>query len=342
MSQAIMTFFQTYSKTIFNVYTAPLDYIAAFKASSNGLGYLKRIMKKRHPRLKDVINRRTPAAPTFNHYKNIHLFIQAYIEWLHDERLRGGREYDDKEQLDHVLNNLDERFSIATDKIEAKLDQLYADPNDPQDIPIHLKVTNDLGMYITDLIPDDKTEDLTNNIPKIHAVNTRSRTRELSKRRDYDNNQRYRADKGNNHKPNDTRVKSKLEWKIMPGAICPACKKNNHNVYKTGCPSLGLFAQCQEFYDKTPKPLLDEVKTAYEQYQRELGKKLKERRNKDRHTLRTVAATYGDDDMGALKDAMFQEYKNDYMDEQYVTDNPYDDFYYDEKEVEDDDISDEQ
>ena len=45
----------------------------------------------------------------------------------------------------------------------------------------------------------------------------------------------------------------KIEWKIMPGETCPACLKNNHNVYKTGCPSLLVFAACSNFYHKTPK-----------------------------------------------------------------------------------------
>jgi hypothetical protein len=80
MSQDIMTFFQNYSKDIFKEYTAPLDYIAAFTSPSNRLGYLKHIMKRLHPQLKDVINRKTPAAPQFKNYCNIHIFILAYIE----------------------------------------------------------------------------------------------------------------------------------------------------------------------------------------------------------------------------------------------------------------------
>ncbi len=335
MSQAIMTFFQNYSNDIFKDYTAPLDYIAAFTSSSNGLGYLKRIMKRRHPRLKDVINRKTPATPQFKNYRNIHIFIQAYIEWLHDERLRGGREYDDKEQLDHALNNLDERFNIAIDKIETKLVQLYSDPHDPQAIPSHLKVTSDLGIYITDLIPDNKTEDLTNNVPKLHAMNTRSKYRNQPKN-DKEATPRYRNSQQSSGE-NEANSSGQLEWKILPGAICPACKKNNHNVYRTGCPSLGLFAQCKEFYDSQPKHVIDKVKNSFQSYQRELGKKMKLRRNKDRHTLRTVAATYGNEEMGALKDVLFEEYKNDFNEEQYLEENPYEDFYYDENELSDED-----
>ena len=82
MSQAIMVMFQTYGKDIFKNYTEPLDYISAFKANGNGLGYLKRIMKKRHPNLKDVTNRKAPAAPVFKYFPNIHIFIQAYNGYM--------------------------------------------------------------------------------------------------------------------------------------------------------------------------------------------------------------------------------------------------------------------
>jgi hypothetical protein len=55
-----------------------------------------------------------------------------------------------------------------------------------------------------------------------------------------------------------------------------------------------------------------------------------ERRNKDRHILRTVAATCGEDHFADLQDSMFNEYKADFNDAQYTTDNPYDDYYFDE------------
>ena len=340
MSQAIMVFFQTYGQTIFKNYSEPLEYIAAFKATSNGLGYLKRIMKKHHPRLKDVINMETPPTPSFKHFDNIHIFIQAYIEWLHDEKLRNNREYNDKEKLDHILNNLDERFKIALLKIETKMDSLYADPSDPQPILPHLQVTNDLGMYITDLIPDDKKEDLTNkNIPKLFAVNTRSNSRNMGSRkqqRPTKDKYRYRQNPGE-QQPQDKDINvNNLEWKIIPGATCPACCKNNHNVYKTGCPSLGLFANCHDFYKSQPKHLIEKVQNAFNKYQVELGKKMMERRNKDRRILRTVAATCGEDQVADLQDSMFIEYKSDFTEEQYNNDNPYEDFYFDEATDSDD------
>jgi hypothetical protein len=101
---------------------------------------------------------------------------------------------------------------------------------------------------------------------------------------------------------------------------------------------LGLFAQCKEFYDSQPKHIIDKVKKSFQSYQRELRKKMKMRRNKDHHTLHTVTATHKNDEMGALKDVLFEEYKNDFKDEQYLDENPYEDFYYDENKLSDDDV----
>ena len=281
----------------------------------------------------------TPPAPSFKHFQNIHIFIQAYIEWLHDEKLRNNREYSNKEKLDHILNNLDERFAIALSKIGTKLDRLYADPTDPLPIPPHLHVTNDLGLYITDLIPDAKKEDLSNNVPHLFAMQTRSGNKYSTSRKQKSpqGKFRFRQNPGETTSK-DTKINTEdLEWRIIPGATCPACGKNNHNVYKTGCPSLGLFANCQEFYKSQPKHIIDKVQQAFNKYQHELGQKMMDRRNKDRSILRTVAATCGEDQVTDLQVSMFDEYKADFKDEQYNDTNPYDDFYFDEKPHSDDD-----
>jgi hypothetical protein len=327
MSQTLMLYFQTYGTAIFKDYKDPLDYIAAFRATSNGLGFLKRIMKKRHPNLKDVINRTTPSAPIFTHYTNIHLFIQSYIEWIHDEQLRGGRTYDDKEKLDHVINNLDDRFQIAIHKIETIVDKLYADPFKPSPFPPQLQLSNELGMYITDLIPDDKKEDLTNNVPTIHAL-TRSqyKNRKHDNKPSFDHNKKTYSSRSSNNDTTNNKWAETLEWKVLPGIQCPACKKNNHNVYSTGCPALSLFCACKEFYDKTPKDKLEPVKAAYLKYQQQIGKKLRERRNNDRRTLRLLADNYNTDDVAEMKKLMFDKYKSDFEEEQYAQDNPYDDY----------------
>ena len=63
-----------------------------------------------------------------------------------------------------------------------------------------------------------------------------------------------------------------------------------------------------------------------------MGKRLKERHNNDRRTLRLLADNYENDDVGEMKKLLFDKYKTDYEDEQYLTNNPYDDFYTNEEE----------
>jgi hypothetical protein len=56
----------------------------------------------------------------------------------------------------------------------------------------------------------------------------------------------------------------------------------------------------------------------------------------DRSTLCTVLATCGENELGALKVVMFEDYKDKCKEEQYVKVFPFDDFYYDESSGDDD------
>ena len=114
-----------------------------------------------------------------------------------------------------------------------------------------------------------------------------------------------------------------LKWEIIPGARCEACGKCNHNVYKTGCPSLAVFSACKDFYDKTPKDKLKPIIKSYDDYQKELQKKLRLRRNNDRRVLRAVAHDLDDEDMTKLQDRLMDAYIIDNEDEQYLESNPY-------------------
>ena len=158
---------------------------------------------------------------------------------------------------------------------------------------------------------------------------------------------RFRQQPAGDH-PKDTSAQqdniddNTFNWVVLPGHTCPACKKNNHNVYKTGCPALATFANCQAFFNSKPRHLIEKVQHSFNKYQKALGKKMLERRNKDRHLLRTVAATTSENDLGALKVAMFHDYKEDYKEEQYNDENPYEDFYFDEAVSDTDSSSDDQ
>ena len=117
----------------------------------------------------------------------------------------------------------------------------------------------------------------------------------------------------------------KWKWDIIPGARCPACNKNNHNVYKTGCPSLAVYTKCKQFHEKHTDEEIAPVIEAYNKYQKELNRKLKERRNNDCRMIRTLHQNnYPDNEINDLKEDLFQQYKSDFPEEQYNHDKPLD------------------
>ena len=112
----------------------------------------------------------------------------------------------------------------------------------------------------------------------------------------------------------------------MPDTICPACGKKNHNVYDTGCPTLARFAMCKHFYDQCPKDKLDYLVKEFKTWQRDVDKQKKDRRNYDKKTLRTLKDNkYHSDDIESIKKTMYNSYINDFRDEEFSMDNPYDD-----------------
>jgi hypothetical protein len=96
-------------------------------------------------------------------------------------------------------------------------------------------------------------------------------------------------------------------------------------VYSTGCPTLATYCACKEFYDKTPKEKLIPVQKQYEKYLGELRKKMKQRRNDDRKTLKRIQLKneYENDDMAILKKTYFENYIEDYAEEQFLDENPF-------------------
>ena len=59
--------------------------------------------------------------------------------------------------------------------------------------------------------------------------------------------------------------------------------------------------------------------------QKELAKKLRDRRNSDKRAIRTLAAEYDDEDVAKIKKTFFNRYLEDFKDEQYCMENPYED-----------------
>lgn len=114
-----------------------------------------------------------------------------------------------------------------------------------------------------------------------------------------------------------------LEWTIIPGAKCTACSKSNHNVYSTGCPALAVYANCKEFHDSMPKEKIKPIQEAFEKYQKDIRTKMRNRHNADQRVLQTVASEMDEDDMNLLQSKLLDDYKNDFLEDQYLATNPY-------------------
>lgn len=306
MSNALFQYFTTYGKTIFSKYTEPLSYISAYRTTSDGFGFLKKIMEKRHPRLKqETTDLTTHKQPIFKDYANIHEFINAYIEWLNDENIRGRGDYTDKEKLDYVIESLDSRFDIAKQKISRIIDDIYIDINNPKPIPPYLQLSQQLGLYIIEKIPEADREDLTNNPPSSHPnINRMSNNR----------NTKESTPHKDDHKWADN-----LTWELLPGEICPACGTANHNVYKTGCPILAKYATCQAFMKMTPANKLEPVRKAFDTYQKSRNSVKTERKRSDRRVIKNMQATYNNDELGTLKKIMYTSFITDYPEEAPLT-----------------------
>ena len=314
MSRTIFILLDENKSTIFEFYNEPLAYIEAYRRRMDGLGLLHHIMKKRHPALKDIRNETSTTAPTFKNARSIFTFLNEYIEWLQDEKLRNNRQYTQKEQLDYIINELDSTYELAKTSLREDIHMLNLNSNNPKPFPAHLTVDEDFALYIISLLPQDEQSSLYNAI----AADMMTETSKAKVTKVDGPKEKY-----NKKNKNDSSWAKNIKWEILPGESCPACLKNNHNVYKTGCPTLATFAACSEFYKKTPKEKLEPVLQSYKKYQKELATKLRERRNNDKRAIRTLAAEYDDEDIATIKTTFYNRYLEDFKDEQYCMENPY-------------------
>ncbi len=344
MSKTLFNLFDNYKATIFQNYLEPLGYFESFRPQLDGLGFLKMIMKKRHPDLREVefgIEDKV-LAPTMKESNSIFTFINHYIEWLHDEELRNHRQYTALEQILYVLDQLDENlYQQAKSVIREEIQKLNLNSRSPKEIPSHLLVDNQLGLYILGLLPSTTRASIYDDIARQVQLDTAATSAQV--RRLYDNSSLDSSPQINKTQTDRKRTSSsyykkreannnsdswvdELKWEVLPNETCPACFKSNHNVYKTGCPTFATFAVCNEFYKTCDKSNLEKVKRAYKQYQKELSIKKRKRRNEDRRTIKTLA---NDDSLAAnlpsIKKTFFNKYLDDFRDEQYCLENPYDD-----------------
>ena len=327
MSRAIYTYIDENKSSLFSIYEDPLHTFDAFRHSMDGIGFLKEILSDIHPRLKAPTSDIAPVKPVFAKYANIHLFINAYREWLSDEKAK-GRTYSDKENISYVLTNLDERFEQAIIRINREIHEIFDHSPTTAVFPEKWTVRNKrLSLDINKLITsnDGSVIDLTNDdvSPTVNKVQFDEKSRRkrynTRSRKDYatpqENNYKGKSNKGQGLKENKNRHKwaKDIKWKYMPGAHCPACGKTDHSIYETGCPQMAIFAKCQKFMSQHDSRDLEPVLQEFEKYQAELSTKKRRKRKEYKDMVKTLD---GSPEIRAEIKRVFQTaYYNDFPEE---------------------------
>ena len=107
--------------------------------------------------------------------------------------------------------------------------------NNPKPFPVHLTVDEDFALYIISLLPQNEQSSIYNAI----AADMMTETSKAKVTKVYGPRDNYYK----NRTKNDSTWAKNIKWEILPGETCPACLRNNHNVYGTVCPTLATFAQ---------------------------------------------------------------------------------------------------
>ena len=328
MSKALFTFLDQNKSTIFEHYTEPIHLIDAYRPDFDGFEFLKQIMEEWHPNLKPLVdnNTRLNSIPKFANYPTIYTFINAYINWITDERIQNCT-YTDKDKLDWILSQLDSRWTVAITKVEKMKQDIYIDETSPKPFPNCLKLTSKLGIWLTKQIPEDLRSSLHNDIDTDTQALV-NKTYFKSKGRPNDKPPSYHKKTHSSKKQPDINWSKVLKYETIPNARCPGCGGINHNVYSTGCPTLARFAICKEFYDSQPKEAIEPVIKSYNEYMKTLRTKMKTRRNEGRKFIKRCASKtdrYDNEDIDTLRTEWFETYKEDFEDYDNITDdNPFD------------------
>lgn len=249
---------------LFETYTNPKYVLTAFENEADGLEFLRHILSAIHPNLRQLTDYDKMPKPKFQQCHDIHDFIAKYNEWLREEKLSNNREYTDKETMDYILSELDDRFETARSKMETKRNELYADPLNPKPFPPQYRAGPKLSINIMDLIPHSERNntDFSNQTATINRMNTRNSRRDTSSPR----KDPYRERKKEHWSET-------IKWKYLPGAVCSACGQNNHDIYETGCPAMAVFCNCQKFFNKSKPEHLRPVIEQFAKFKKEQREK---------------------------------------------------------------------
>ena len=332
MSRALFNFFSNNKDTIFEHYTDPINSLETYRPYSNGFGFLMNMMKRTHPTLKRRLVTSGPALPPipeFEYYPTIHKFINAIVAHRQDE-LHTGRHYSQKELLLHICHSLDERFTSATYKIQKELREAISNPSCPRPLPAFLEIDNELAIRIMELIDEeDRDQDFDNKEPTSRAVIKKTNYGGNYKEkynRDSKLDQRKNTGYNTNRNNKNDKWEDTLKWEIIDGAECAGCRRNNHDVYRTGCPAFAQFALCQEFYKTVPSEQLEKVKQAFLKHQKSRRLAMSNKKKDYKSTIRTLQADpdYDEHEIAKLRKTFFEKYKNEFKEERNIDSNPFD------------------
>ena len=160
--------------------------------------------------------------------------------------------------------------------------------------------------------------DFSNSISTLNRMTTRlDQRKQASDQMLLDGSYSYndgKKDKGNKYREYDKgtrkprqRWREKMKWEFLPEEVCSACGQNNHEIYKTGCPAMAVFCNCQKFFNKS-KPVMEQF-AKFKKSQREK----QAARKKDMR--RTVKQLDGCGDSAMIKKEFADQHYDEFQEE---------------------------
>ena len=224
----------SHEKTFGSKFAYAAQVIDIHSMDHDGYKVLTKLLKKVHPKLDP--NCETLKQPIFSECKSLHHFIKKYRTYLVFEQLKTKpREYTNKEQVDYVIEQLDDRFEAGILQVKA-LQNIYL----YKSYPSELLVDEDLVDTILKYIPDEEQHSLNNNIeedsPIINAFQRKPHNTSYTPR---------------SRKTNVSTSKR--------ATICGICGNNGHNGLVDGCDLMSKHINITKFLSNdrqaTPKIL---------------------------------------------------------------------------------------
>ena len=296
MSRSMYNLFMTYKKEWFKD-NPKIDLLLHYEDNSDGLGFLKAILKDAHPNLRKKVDSETMDKPILSHYQTWFAYMKQYRKWVKFEaKSETKRSYTDIEHVSNILKQIRgiDVFQPAVEAIEEKVRKI-----DEKIIafPEEYKLEN-IGLEIYELMrPEARTILPTYDPPiqgVIHRVNTRSNTRFNNKNATSHTRPEKRFHPS--HAPSNAPSSSNgREWEDV---ICKACGLPGHDIDTHGCDQTAMKLKMEEYRRKNQidkKTLMEK----FEKHQKEKRmKRLANRktRNKLRRQLRAAKLELDNDE----------------------------------------------